>query len=55
MRARGFVRLAIAQGTILRRNTVFWLISIFIALLSMLVFGSLFKPESQAFDLSVVD
>src|SRR3990172_13176618 len=47
--------MAIAQGIILRRNTTFWLISIFIALLSMLVFGSLFKPESQAFDLSVVD
>jgi len=52
---RTFVGMAIAQGIILRRNTTFWLISIFIALLSMLVFGSLFKPESQAFDLSVVD
>jgi ABC-2 type transport system permease protein len=37
------------------RNVTFWLISIFIAILSMLVFGLLFKPEAQAFDLAVVD
>jgi len=55
MSARAFVQMAIAQGTMLRRNVAFWLISIFIAVLSMMVFGLLFKPEAQAFDLAVVD
>ncbi len=55
MSVRAFVQMAIAQATILRRTVNFWLISIFIAALSMLVFGLLFKPEAQAFDLAVVD
>jgi ABC-2 type transport system permease protein len=55
MNARAFLQMAIAQATILRRTVTFWLISIFIAALSMLVFGLLFKPEAQAFDLAVVD
>lgn len=55
MSLRAFVQMAIAQGTMLRRNVAFWLISIFIAVLSMMVFGLLFKPESQAFDLALVD
>lgn len=48
-------RMAISQGLILWRNVTFWLISIFIAVLSMLVFGWLFKPGAQAFDLAIVD
>ncbi len=55
MSLRTFARLAHAQALMLWRNVTFWLISIFIAVLSMLVFGWLFKPEAQAFDLSVVD
>ena len=55
MSVRGFLQLAIAQGTILRRNVNFWLTSFLIAVLSMLVFGALFKPDAQAFDLAVVD
>ena len=52
---RAFTRLAHAQALMLWRNVTFWLISIFIAVLSMLVFGWLFKPEAVAFDLAVVD
>src|SRR5574341_1697070 len=55
MGPRTFFRLAHAQALMLWRNVTFWLISIFIAVLSMLVFGLLFKPEAQAFDLAVVD
>ena len=52
---RTFTRLAHAQALMLWRNTTFWLISIFIAVLSMLVFGWLFKPEARTFELAVVD
>lgn len=55
MSLRAFTRLAYAQALMLWRNVTFWLISIFIAVLSMLVFGWLFMPEAQAFDLAVVD
>lgn len=55
MGLRAFGHLAYAQGLMLWRNVTFWLISIFIAVLSMLVFGWLFHPEAQAFDLAVVD
>ncbi len=55
MSVRAFVQMALAQATILRRNTEFWLIAIFIAILSMVVFGLLFRPEAQPFDLAVVD
>jgi ABC-2 type transport system permease protein len=47
--------MAIAQATMLRRNVSFWLISIFMAGISMLVFGTLFKPDTRAFDLALVD
>lgn len=50
-----FRRMAISQALMLWRNVSFWLISIFIAVLSMLVFGWLFKPGAEAFDLGVVD
>lgn len=52
---RGFVTLVTAQATLLRRNTSFWLASIFTAVISILVFGWLFNPESQAFDLALID
>ena len=55
MNARAFLQLVASQGTILLRSTSFWLASIFTAVISMLVFGWLFNPESQAFDLGVVD
>lgn len=55
MNLRAFRQMALAQAKILWRNVTFWLISIFIAVLSMLVFGLLFKPESQPFDLGLVD
>ena len=54
MSLRAFGRLAFAQALMLWRNVTFWLISIFIAVLSMLVFGWLFKPDAVAFDLAVV-
>jgi ABC-2 type transport system permease protein len=50
-----FVRMMIAQATILRRNVTFWLVSIFIAVLSMLVFGTLFNPGAEKFSLTFVD
>jgi ABC-2 type transport system permease protein len=48
--------MAISQGTILRRNVTFWLVSLFIAALSMIVFGTLFEPNAaRPFDLALVD
>lgn len=55
MGLRTFSRLALAQALMLWRNVTFWLISIFVAVVSMLVFGWLFHPEAQAFDLAAVD
>ena len=55
MSIRTFYQLAVAQALMLWRNVTFWLISIFIAVLSMLVFGWLFTPDAVAFDLAVVD
>jgi ABC-2 type transport system permease protein len=55
MSRRAFLQLVVAQATLLRRNTSFWLASIFTAVISMAVFGWLFNPESQAFDLALVD
>ena len=52
---RTFRQLVVAQGTILLRSTSFWVASIFAAVISMAVFGWLFNPETQAFDLAVVD
>ncbi len=55
MNVRGFLQLVVTQATMLRRNTGFWLSSIIMAVLSMAVFGWLFNPETQAFDLALVD
>lgn len=55
MRVQGFLQLVLAQATMLRRNTGFWLSSIIVAVISILVFGWLFNPDTQAFDLSLVD
>lgn len=55
MRPAGFLRLIASQATILRRNTLFWLTSILMAVISMAVFGWLFNPEAEAFELAVVD
>jgi ABC-2 type transport system permease protein len=55
MGARGFIQLVVTQATMLRRNVGFWLSSIIMAVLSMAVFGWLFNPDTQAFDLAVVD
>jgi ABC-2 type transport system permease protein len=55
MSVRAFVRLFVAQATMLRRDLTYWLTSISIAVLSMAVFGWLFQPGTQAFDLAVVD
>ncbi len=55
MNVRALLELTAAQAKILWRNVSFWLISIFIAVLSMLVFGWLFRPGSQPFELGFVD
>jgi ABC-2 type transport system permease protein len=56
MGMRGFVRLVVAQATMLRRNVGFWLTSILIAVVSMLVFGWLFNPAApNEFTLGIVD
>jgi ABC-2 type transport system permease protein len=55
MRPRGFVQLVISQATMLRRNVGFWLSSIIVAVISILVFGWLFNPDTRPFDLAVVD
>ena len=55
MSVGAFVQLVVAQAAILRRNVIYWLISILLAVISMAVFGWLFRPEAQAFDLAVVD
>jgi ABC-2 type transport system permease protein len=56
MSVRAFFQMALSQGTILRRNVTFWLVSLFIAALSMIVFGTLFEPNAaRPFDLALVD
>jgi ABC-2 type transport system permease protein len=50
-----FVQLVVAQATMLRRSTGFWLGSIMMAVISMAVFGWLFNFDTQAFELAVVD
>src|SRR3990172_2059912 len=55
MNVRAFLQLVVAQATMLRRNTGFWLSSIIMATLSMAVFGWLFNLDTQAFDLALVD
>lgn len=55
MRPQGFVQLIITQATMLRRNVGFWLSSIIIAVISILVFGWLFNPDTRPFDLAIVD
>jgi ABC-2 type transport system permease protein len=55
MNPRALGQLVVTQATMLRRNTGFWLSSIIMAVLSMVVFGWLFNPETQPFDLAVID
>jgi ABC-2 type transport system permease protein len=56
MRPGGFYRLVATQATILRRNTSFWLASLIIAAVSILVFGWLFNPgAARPFDVGIVD
>ncbi|KKM14146.1 hypothetical protein LCGC14_1709120, partial [marine sediment metagenome] len=55
MNGGAFLQLVVSQATMLRRNVGFWLSSIIMAVLSMAVFGWLFNPDTQAFDLAVVD
>lgn len=55
MRPRGFVQLINTQATMLRRNFGFWVSSIIIAVISILVFGWLFNPDTRPFDLAIVD
>ncbi len=55
MNRGAFLQLVVSQATMLRRNVGFWLSSIIMAVLSMAVFGWLFNPDTQAFDLAVVD
>lgn len=55
MNVGAFIRLVVAQATIVRRNTAYWLGSILMAVISMAVFGWLFNPDTQAFKLALVD
>src|SRR3989304_3925007 len=55
MGAGAFLQLVVTQATMLRRNVGFWLSSIIMAALSMAVFGWLFNPDTQPFDLALVD
>lgn len=55
MRIRGFLQLIATQATMLRRNVGFWLSSMIIAVISILVFGWLFNPGSQPVEVSIVD
>jgi ABC-2 type transport system permease protein len=55
MRYRGFLQLVRIQATMLRRNIGFWLPSIMIAVISILVFGWLFNPGSQPVEMAIVD
>jgi len=55
MNVGAFIRLVVTQATMIRRDTGFWLSSIMMAVLSMAVFGWLFNPDTQPFDLALVD
>ncbi len=55
MNGGAFLQLVVTQATMLRRNTGFWLSSILMAVISMAVFGWLFDPDVQPFDLALVD
>ncbi len=55
MRVRGFLQLVSTQATMLRRNTGFWLSSIIVAVVSIIVFGWLFNPDTRPFELAIVD
>ncbi|MDP2948311.1 MAG: ABC transporter permease [Chloroflexota bacterium] len=52
---RGFSRLVLAQATLLRRNVAYWVPTLGLAIISMLVFGWLFDIEAQPFSLGLVD
>jgi ABC-2 type transport system permease protein len=55
MNLRSLGQLVVTQATIIRRNTAYWASSIILAVISMAVFGLLFNPNVDAFDLAVVD
>jgi len=55
LRVRGFLQLVSTQATMLRRNTGFWLSSLIVAVVSILVFGWLFNPDTRPFELAIVD
>ena len=55
MRVRGFLQLVSTQATMLRRNTGFWLSSMIVAVVSIMVFGWLFNMDTRPFDLAIVD
>lgn len=52
---RGFSRLVLAQATLLRRLPAYWVSTLGLAVISMLVFGWLFDLGTQAFTLGVVN
>jgi ABC-2 type transport system permease protein len=52
---RGFFRLVIAQATLLRRNVSYWIPTLGLSIIVMMVFGWLFQVGTQAFSLSIVD
>ena len=52
---RGIFRLVLAQATLLRRNVSYWIPTLGLAIIVMMVFGWLFQVGTQAFSLGVVD
>jgi ABC-2 type transport system permease protein len=52
---QGFFRLVVAQATLLRRNVAYWIPTLGLAVISMMVFGWLFQLGTQAFSLGIVD
>lgn len=52
---RGFPRLVIAQAILLRRNVSYWIPTLGLAIIAMMVFGWLFQLGTQAFFLGIVD
>jgi hypothetical protein len=52
---RGFLRLVLAQATLLRRNVSYWVPTLGLAVIVMMVFGWLFDFGAQAFSLGIVD
>ncbi len=52
---RGFPSLVIAQAKLVRRNVNYWIPTLGLAIISMMVFGWLFQLGTQAFLLGIVD